>query len=194
MTAEVLSRSFFARDPQVVAPELLNKLLIHNGVGGLIVEVEAYDGDSDPASHAYRGRTPRNDVMFGPPGHLYVYFTYGMHYCCNTVCAEEGRATGILIRAIEPVQGIETMRARRPKAGNGDHHLASGPGKICQALAIDRTHNGADLISADSGIQVLDAGVDPPAHPAQGTRIGIRAGTELPWRWWVSGNRNVSRR
>ncbi len=193
MSATPLTRAFYDRDAVDVAPDLLNKVLVHGNRSGRIVEVEAYDGDNDPASHAYRRQTPRNAVMYGPPGHLYVYLSYGMHHCCNVVCREEGRAAAVLIRALEPLSGLEEMRERRIKAGLSDHHLASGPGKLCQALGIQISHNGAELISGDRGITVVDDGVTPPVHPAIGTRIGISAGKDYPWRWWIEGNRHVSR-
>lgn len=172
---------------------MLNTLLVVGDQCGRIVEVEAYCGAEDPASHAYRGQTPRNATMFGPAGHLYVYFTYGMHYCCNVVCWPEGHAGAVLVRALEPVAGLERMRERRARAGMGDHHLASGPAKLCQALGIDRSVDGVDLLDPVGAVRLVDDGVRPPDHPGQGPRIGIRAGAEHPWRWWVEGNRNVSR-
>ena len=197
MKPKALPRSFYDRDAISVAHDLLNKVIVKGDVSGRIVEVEAYDGIDDPASHAYRGPTKRNLTMFGPPGHLYVYFTYGMHHCCNVVCREEGRAAAVLIRALAPLDGVENMRNRRPLAGPGDHHLASGPGKLCQALAITMGDNGADLVLRDSKrpnrLQVIDDGVRPPEIRAEGTRIGISAASELAWRWWVPGDPNVSK-
>jgi DNA-3-methyladenine glycosylase len=178
-----LPRSFFDRDPVVVAPELLNKLFVVGECSGRIIEVEAYDGANDPASHAFRGQTPRTAAMFGKPGGFYVYFTYGMHYCCNFVCRSEGTAAAVLIRALVPVDGIDVMRTRRGDLRHGDKHLTSGPARLCQALGVDRSFDGIDLIRNDRGVSVLDEGVDPPAHPEISKRIGIRVGTELPWRF-----------
>ena len=189
-------------DPVAIAPLLLNKVLLVHGmtpagdesVSGRIVEVEAYRGAEDPASHAFRGVTPRNSVMFGPPGHLYVYFTYGMHYCCNVVCGPPGTARAVLIRALAPLDGLETMRLRRVRARK-DRDLCSGPGKLCQALGIDRSFDGADLLDATSRVRLLDDGARPPAPAACGPRIGISAQLTTafePWRFWVEGDANVS--
>jgi DNA-3-methyladenine glycosylase len=190
---QVLPRSFYEGDPCDVAVQLLNKVLVMGEQSGRIVEVEAYRGAEDPASHAFRGRTARNDVMFGPAGHLYVYFTYGMHYCCNAVCGEEGVAGAVLIRALEPLSGLDVMRDRRRKVGMDDRHLASGPAKLCQALGIDREMDGADLTDPSGSVRIVDDGVAPPIEPDAGTRIGIRMGVESPWRWWIRGNPHVSR-
>ena len=184
-------RSALAADGRVVAPMLLNKLLVHDAVAGRIVEVEAYAGSEDPASHAFRGMTPRTEVMFGPAGHLYVSFTYGMHWCANVVCGEDGTATAVLIRAVAPVDGIEVMRSRR-LAARRDRDLTNGPAKVCQALAIDGDHNGADLVRGDRGVLLLDDGTPPPARPATSTRIGISAGVEHEWRWYVADDPYVS--
>jgi DNA-3-methyladenine glycosylase len=161
----------------VVAPELLGKVLVHGGRAGRIVEVEAYRGSDDPASHAFRGPTARTEVMFGPPGHLYVYFSYGMHWCANVVCGEDGTATAVLIRAVAPVDGIDTMRSRR-LAARRDRDLTNGPAKVCQALGIDGEHNGADLVTGDRGVVLLDDGTAPPAEPSVSARIGISVGVE----------------
>jgi DNA-3-methyladenine glycosylase len=192
-TGRVLPRSFYRRDPRSVAPELLNKVLVGPNGAGRIVEVEAYDGVNDPGSHAYRGRTRRNIVMFGPPGHLYVYFSYGVHWCANVVCRGEGVAAAVLLRALAPLDGLDAMRAARP-AARRDRDLCSGPGRLCQALGIDRRHDGADLVSNDRGVTIVDDGVAPPEHPLCATRVGLRLGGELPWRWYVPGDPNVSRR
>ncbi|MHB1854463.1 MAG: DNA-3-methyladenine glycosylase, partial [Acidimicrobiales bacterium] len=140
-----LPRSFYARDVLEVAPELLNKVLVCGNRAGRIVEVEAYRGGEDPASHAYKGPTARNASMFGPPGRLYVYFTYGMHWCANVVCMPEGTAQAILLRALSPLAGLEEMRAARP-AARRDRDLCRGPARLCQALGIDRSYDGADLV------------------------------------------------
>ena len=191
--ARVLPRAFYARDPRVVAPALLNKLLVvGDGRAGRIVETEAYCGAEDPAAHSFRGRTDRNAVMFGPAGHLYVYFTYGMHYCCNAICGEVGEGVGVLIRALEPVAGIDRMREARPRAKR-DQDLCSGPGKLTQSLGIDRRHDGADLVEGDQGIVILDDGTPPPDDPVATPRIGIRHAVEQPWRWHVPAHRHVSK-
>ncbi|NID06589.1 DNA-3-methyladenine glycosylase [Luteibacter jiangsuensis] len=189
----VLPRSFFHRDARVVAPELLNKVLAcADGRAGRIVEVEAYVGAIDPAAHTFRGKTKRNAVMFGPPGHMYVYFTYGMHWCCNTVCGDEGEGSGVLIRALEPLSGIELMREARPKVRR-DRELCSGPARLTQALGITGDQNGIDLVRARDGYTVLDDGMPPPDNVPGSARIGIREGTDLLWRWLVAGNPHVSR-
>ncbi len=187
----VLPRRFYAAGSLELAPQLLNKLLVRDGRVGRIVEVEAYRGSSDPASHAFRGRTARNATMFGPPGHLYVYFTYGMHFCANVVCMPEGTAEAVLLRALAPVAGLDEMRAARPRAAD-DRQLASGPAKLCQAMGIERADDGADLVLGTRGLQVADDGVAPPTQPACSGRVGIRPASDLPWRWWVPGDPNVS--
>ncbi|MCP5024680.1 MAG: DNA-3-methyladenine glycosylase [Actinomycetia bacterium] len=184
-----LDRGFYRRDPRLVAPELLNKVLDHGGVRGRIVEAEAYLGQTDPAAHSYKGETPRCRTMFGPPGHLYVYFTYGMHWCANAVCGD-GDGVAVLIRALEPLAGLDEMHQRRPKARR-PRDLCSGPAKLAQALAIDGEFDGADLVTGP--VRVLDDGVPPPDRPAIGTRIGISVAVDEPWRWWVPDNPHVSR-
>ncbi|MCP4655888.1 MAG: DNA-3-methyladenine glycosylase [bacterium] len=188
----VIERDFYRRDTRTVAVELLNKLLLCDGWGGRIVEVEAYGGASDPGSHACRGPTERNAAMFGPPGHLYVYFIYGTHWCCNAVCNDGTEAGAVLVRALAPLFGLDEMRARRP-AGRRDRDLCSGPAKLCQALGIDGDDDGADLVTGDRGIVVGDDGTPPPAAPGQSPRIGLSAGTTTPWRWYVPGEPNLSR-
>lgn len=188
-----LPRRFYGRSSLAVAPELLNKVLVHGDLAGRIVEVEAYCGSEDPGSHAYRGPTARNAVMFGPPGHLYVYFTYGMHWCANAVCGREGEAAAVLLRALAPLRGLDQMRAAR-SAARHDRDLCNGPAKLCQALGISRDYNGLDLVSAQRAVTILDDGVAPPDRPVQSLRIGLSAGAELPWRWYVPGDVNVSRR
>ena len=182
-----LPREFFARSVHEVAPDLIGVTLLVAGVGGRIVEVEAYDQE-DPASHAFRGRTPRNAVMFGPPGHAYVYRSYGIHWCINFVCDVPGRAEAVLIRALEPTAGIETMRARR--GVEEVRGLCSGPGKLCQALGIDRRHDGLPL--DEPPFALLPRERTPEI--ATGPRIGITKGVEHAWRYGVTGSPFLSRR
>lgn len=195
-SAKPLPRSFYERDAREVAPELLNKVLVRGSMRARIVEVEAYVGGGvDPGSHAHRGQTKRNGVMFGPPGHLYVYFTYGMHWCCNAVCSPEGVASAVLIRAAAPLAGIDEMWSRRPKA-RVERDLLSGPAKLCQAYGIEGVHDGVDLVRPEpGGISIVDAGVAPPVDPGTSVRIGLGRGMgdELPWRWFVRGDANLSR-
>ena len=178
-----VARSFLAADAPEVAPQLLNKLLVYDGCVGRIIEVEAYRED-DPASHTFRGRTHRNAVMFGPAGHLYVYFTYGMHYCANVVTGPAGVGSAVLLRAVEPLEGITAMRARRC----GRLHVADGPAKLCQAFAIGPEHNGVDLC-AGPGPGLFDDGRPPPSDPVVGPRIGISKAVDVPWRWRVPSAR-----
>jgi DNA-3-methyladenine glycosylase len=187
-----LPASFYRRDPLVVGPDLLGKVLVHGERAGRIVEVEAYRGLDDPASHAFRGPTPRTEVMFGPPGRLYVYFSYGMHWCANVVAHEPGHVGAVLVRALAPLRGIEAMRADRP-AARRDVDLASGPAKACQALGITGAHDGVDLVRAEAGITVLDDGTPPPEAPAVGPRVGISVAADLPWRFSVPGDPHRSK-
>ena len=181
-----LRRPFFARDVHTVARDLIGATLLFKGVGGRIVEVEAYH-HTDPAAHSYNGQTPRNAVMFGPPGYVYVYRSYGIHWCVNFVCEAEGSASAVLIRAIEPTEGIAAMRRRR---GLKDERLlCAGPGRLCEALGITGAHNGLAL--------------DPPPFallPRQdevtivvGPRIGITKAADLPWRYGLKGSRFLSK-
>jgi len=189
----VLPRDFYRRDPREVAPDLLNKVLVAvDGRRARIVETEAYCGPLDAAAHTYRGKTPRNAVMFGAPGLLYVYFTYGMHYCCNAVCGEEGEGVAVLLRAAEPIARLDVMRRARP-AAKRERDLCSGPARLCQAFGIDRKQDGADLVTADHGLAIVDDGTPPPNDPVVGPRIGIRHAAEEPWRWYVRGNPHVSK-
>ena len=193
MSLRTVDREFYRRDAREVAPDLLNKLLVRGDLVGRIVEAEAYCGGEDPGAHTYRGMTNRNRTMFGPPGGLYVYFTYGMHWCANAVCGDEGEGIAVLLRALVPLDGLDEMRERRP-APRRDRDLCSGPAKLCQAFGLDREHDGADLVTADRGVTILDDGTLPPVDPVQTTRVGLSAGAEHPWRWYVAGDPNVSRR
>jgi DNA-3-methyladenine glycosylase len=188
----VVPRRFYDRGALDVAPQLLNKVLVRGGRAGRIVEVEAYRGSQDAASHAYRGPTRRNATMFGRPGRLYVYFTYGMHFCANVVCMPEGTAEAVLLRALAPVAGLEAMRAGRGGV-TADVALTNGPAKLCQALGITRTDDGDDLVTGTGGLRIVDDGVPPPTVVARSGRVGIRHATELPWRFWVPGDPNVSK-
>ena len=182
-----LTRDFFARSVHEVAPDLIGTVLLVDGVGGTIVEVEAYD-EEDPASHGYRGRTARNASMFGPPGQAYVYRSYGIHWCLNLVCAPEGRAEAALVRALEPTHGVGVMRERR---GVPDvRALCSGPGKLCQALAVTRAHDGLAL---DRPPFELLARTEMP-DVVTGPRIGLTHAAERPWRYGAAGSRFLSRR
>jgi DNA-3-methyladenine glycosylase len=192
-------RGALAADPLDVAPYLLGKLLAHGTRVGRIVEVEAYHGELDPASHAFRGRTARNATMFGRAGLLYVYFSYGMHWCANIVCGEEGVARAVLLRALEPVSGVEEMaaaRAARRRTGLAppERDLCRGPGNLTTALGIGKDDDGVDLLSAASPIRLLDDGTPPPigAALAMGPRVGITRAADVEWRFWVAGSRYVS--
>jgi len=190
--ARALTRKFFDRDALAVAPELLNKVLVGNGVSARLVEVEAYRAGEDPGSHAFKGRTPRNASMFAAPGTLYVYFSYGNHWCMNAVCGPGERAHAVLLRAAAPVDGLELMRERRVKATR-DRDLAAGPGRLGQAFAADRALDGTSLLRGP--IRIVDDGTPPPARPGVSTRIGLAAGKgdQLPYRFYVVGDPNVSR-
>ena len=154
--------------------------------------MEAYRGADDPGSHGFRGRTERNATMFGPPGYLYVYFTYGMHWCANVVAETDGVAAAVLLRALTPLQGVDAMYAARGPAARRDRDLCSGPAKLTQALGIDGTLDGADLTTGDRGVTVVDDGKSPPPDPAVTTRIGLTSGADLPWRFCVAGAPHVS--
>ncbi len=171
-----------------VAPTLLGSTLRHRGVAVRITEVEAYNGPNDPASHAYRGPTARNLVMFGPPGHLYLYFTYGMHWAANVVCGVDGHASGALLRAGEVVEGIELARSRR--GGASDRDLARGPGRLCQALQLSGEQRGAYLFGG--GDVILEPAEVPPAAVSSGPRVGVSVEADRPWRFWITDDRYVS--
>ena len=198
-----IERRFFARPPEIVAPQLLGKLLARRTssgwLAGRIVEVEAYLGPHitetpDPAAHSFRGVTERNRVMFGPPGHAYVYFIYGMYYCVNVTCEPEGMAGCILVRALEPVLGLEEMAANRGLSANAAlAKLTGGPGRLCRALNITRPeHNGLDLLDPHSPLQLRqDSWTQTPIKITP--RIGIRHAADLPLRFALAGNACVSR-
>jgi DNA-3-methyladenine glycosylase len=157
-----------------------------------LVEVEAYRGADDPASHSFRGRTPRNAVMWGPAGHLYVYFVYGMHFCANVTCLEDGVSGAVLLRAGEVVSDLGLAHARRPTARGRDAELARGPARLCTLLGLDRSHNGVDVLSPASPVR-LEAGEPvPDADVGTGPRVGVAAGQERPWRFWVAGSPAVT--
>jgi DNA-3-methyladenine glycosylase len=211
----LIPRDFFARPSVPVAPELLGCVLEHETEAGLVAveltEVEAYAGASDPASHAYRGKTARNAVMFGPPGHAYVYFTYGMHFCVNLVCLGNGSASAVLLRAGRVIAGEELARARRtgePKGVRVDgsprektavtfRDLARGPARLCQALDIDRSLDGADVCVAGSPLRMRWPDARTTARSAEikvlsGPRVGVSTAAEIPWRFWIEGEPTVS--
>jgi len=184
--ARALKADFFDRSVHEVAPELVGVTLLLDGVGGPIVEVEAYDHE-DPAAHGYRGRTERNASMFGPAGRAYVYRSYGIHWCLNFVCEGEGVASAVLIRALEPAHGIETMRARRGL--EQARLLCAGPGRLCQALAVTREHDGLRLDRTP--FELLARETKP--HVVSGPRIGITQAADRPWRYALAGSRYLSR-
>lgn len=180
--APVIARALLEDDAPVVAPRLLGLVLVRDGRAGRIVEVEAYTAD-DPASHSARGRTARSASMFDRAGTLYVYFTYGMHYCANVVTGAVGDGQAVLLRALEPIGGLAAMRRARPD--RRDRELCDGPAKLCQSFGLDRSFDGADLCDPNSEIRLVDDGFERPQQIATGTRIGIREGRERPWRWWI---------
>ncbi|HEV2376629.1 MAG TPA: DNA-3-methyladenine glycosylase [Streptosporangiaceae bacterium] len=215
----VLPREFFARSALEVAPTLLGCVIEHETADGLVAvaltEVEAYAGEADPASHAYRGRTARNAVMFGPPGHAYVYFTYGMHYCVNLVCQSAGTACAVLLRAGRVVDGAGLAAARRRASTPGSRDLARGPARLCQALGIARAQDGTDVCDPASPLRILPGAlrIRPPALTGEitardgatgsadgagyglvsrGPRVGVNAAGEWPWRFWLTGDPTVS--
>jgi DNA-3-methyladenine glycosylase len=212
----VLPRGFFAGSSLAVAPRLLGCVLVRETPEGLVAvmltEVEAYEGAADPASHAYRGRTARNGVMFGAPGHAYVYFTYGMHFCVNLVCRPPGTASAVLLRAGRVIDGVALATARRTAGRGGtsrgpvgpggtarpvgEHDLARGPARLCQALGIDRGLDGADVCDPASplwiGPAADGAAGQPGPHIDRGPRVGISAAADRPWRFWLAGDPTVS--
>src|SRR6185312_3910519 len=204
ISARLLAREFFNRDPREVGRELLGKIIVRTEgsklLAGRIVEVEAYLGAGDAAAHAAAGRTPRNHVLFGPPGHAYVYFIYGVHYCLNISCMPEGEAGCVLIRALEPLTGVPEMARARdlnpldPTSVRDLRKLLSGPGKLCEALGITRMRdNDKDMLSPQSDLQVRDDGCSPVEILAT-QRIGITKSADMPLRYLLDGNAFVSRR
>jgi DNA-3-methyladenine glycosylase len=186
MPPHTISRDFFDRDVVEIARELIGMSLVHDGVGGEIVETEAYDRE-DPASHSFAGPTPRNAVMFGPPGHAYVYLSYGIHWCLNFVCGPAGRGAAVLIRALRPTSGLELMRERRGLVD--ERRLCSGPGRLCQALGITRAQNGHPL---DAPPFLLLPAAER-SKLVQGPRIGISKAVDEPWRFGAAGSRFLSK-
>jgi DNA-3-methyladenine glycosylase len=181
-----LKRAFFGRSVHQVAPDLIGATLLVNGVGGIIVEVEAYH-HTEPAAHSFRGPTPRNRVMFGPPGFAYVYRSYGIHWCVNFVCEKEGSASAVLIRALQPTHGLAAMRRRRGL--HDERSLCSGPGKLTEALGITDEHNGLALDAAPMALYARIGKVEV----VTGLRIGITKAAELPWRYGLKGSRFLSK-
>ncbi|MGW0810663.1 DNA-3-methyladenine glycosylase [Nonomuraea sp. NPDC002799] len=216
LSSAALPRSFFDRPSHEVAPDLLGRVLVHGGVDRAapgsadgtvavrLTEVEAYGGPGeDPAAHTYRGKTPRNAVMFGPPGHLYVYFTYGMHFCANLVCLPDGCGSAVLLRAGEVVAGLDVARARRSSGRSGkliaDRDLARGPARLAVALGLLREHNGLDAIQDGAPVgrprqsaTLLEGRPADPATIRSGPRTGISTAKETPWRFWIDGDPTVS--
>jgi DNA-3-methyladenine glycosylase len=174
-----------------VAPSLLGAVLRANGVAIRLTEVEAYEGESDPGSHAFRGRTARTDVMFGPPGRAYVYFTYGMHWCMNVVCGPDGLASAVLLRAGEVIDGVELARERRPRSPDRD--LARGPARLTKALAIDGSYGGVALLDPAAPVTLTAGDPVDPTSIRTGPRVGVGGdGAATPWRFWIDGEPTVS--
>jgi len=195
---QLLPREFFERPSVEVAPDLLGCVISHSTAAGLVavmlVEVEAYAGEADPASHAFRGRTARNAVMYGPPGHAYVYFTYGMHFCMNLVCQATGRASAVLLRAGRVTEGVPLARARRSGAARHprDVDLARGPARLCEALGIDRSHDGADVIDPSSPLVLAPPTPVLADGISRGPRVGVSRAADVAWRFWIAGEPAVS--
>jgi DNA-3-methyladenine glycosylase len=201
---DLLPRDFFDRPSVAVAPDLLGCVITHQTAEGLVAvrltEVEAYSGESDPASHAFRGRTARNAVMYGPPGHAYVYFTYGMHFCVNLVCRPAGEASAVLLRAGLVIEGTGLASARRYGAVGPARRtvpreidLARGPARLCEALAIDRAQDGADVCGAESPLRVYAAQQPvPEVGISTGPRVGVSRAADVAWRFWITGDSAVS--
>lgn len=186
-----LTQEELAVDPVDAAKLLLGCVLEAGEVRVRLVEVEAYRGGDDPASHCYRGRTPRNEVMFGPAGHLYVYFVYGMHFCANVVSLTDGVPGAVLLRAGEVISGLEEARTRRP-AARSDIELAKGPARLTSVLGLERHHNGVDLTDPASPVRLLAGDPVPPARIHAGPRVGVAVAVDVPWRFWLEGSPAVS--
>jgi DNA-3-methyladenine glycosylase len=186
MSSSILAGIDFSTPSHLVARQLIGVTVLVDGVGGRIVETEAYDGE-DPASHSYSGPTERNRAMFGPPAHAYVYRSYGIHWCLNFVCREEGHGAGVLIRALEPVVGLALMHERR--ATSDEWLLCSGPGKLCQALGVTRELNGAPLAAPPFELRAAPGGIKVVSGP----RIGISKAVDVQWRFGLAGSRYVSK-
>ncbi|NIH84118.1 DNA-3-methyladenine glycosylase [Amycolatopsis granulosa] len=195
MTGRLFKREELAIDPVDLARVLLGSVLETTGPEGTVrarlVEVEAYRGEDDPASHCYRGRTARNTVMWGPAGHLYVYFVYGMHFCANVVGREDGEAGAVLLRAAEVVEGTDLARSRR-KAARKDVELGRGPARLTSALGIGPQHNGADLLDPGSPVRLLTGEEIPSGRVSSGPRVGVAAAMDIPWRFWIADSPAVS--
>lgn len=187
---KALPREFYDRPVLDVARDLLGCVLHRDDVRIRLTEVEAYDGANDPASHAYRGQTARNAVMFGPPGHAYVYFTYGMHFCMNAVCGPQGSASAVLLRAGEVIAGHETVSQRRGAATPRD--FARGPARLCLALGVDRSFDGVDLTRAKAPLRLETGARIGDDEVLTGPRVGISSAADRPWRFWVAGDPTVS--
>ncbi|MBE0573219.1 MAG: DNA-3-methyladenine glycosylase [Ignavibacteriaceae bacterium] len=200
LSTNKLNKSFYRRELLIVARELLGKVLVKSSgkeiLAGKIVEVEAYHGDTDEAAHSYGGITKRNEIMFETGGFLYVYFTYGAHHCCNVVTGKKGQGTAVLIRAVEPISGIDKMIknrfGRKLKNDKEIFNLTSGPGKVCQAFKLDRNHSGTDLTSED--IFMLDGEKIRSKDIGVSKRIGITRSVDLPWRFFIKDNPYLSRK
>ena len=192
---EPVRRSWLSRPALEVAPSILGAMLVSSAPQGTVAvrltEVEAYEGPDDPGSHAYRGRSTRNEVMFGRAGHLYAYFTYGMHWCANVVCGPAGEASAVLLRAGEVVSGLSVARSRRPSART-DRDLARGPARLASALGLGRTHNGLDLCDPDSPLVLLPSD-GSPGPISTGPRVGLAQAADRPWRYWLADDPTVSR-
>jgi DNA-3-methyladenine glycosylase len=189
----ILKRSFFDRPAAVVAPDLLDCVVEHETAAGLVAvrltEVEAYQGALDPGSHAYRGQTPRNSIMFGEPGYVYVYFTYGMHFCMNLVCEGVGTSAAVLLRAGEVVEGVELASRRR---GSPPRDLARGPARLAVALGVGRAEYGLDACDPAGALRARTPDRRTRGHVLIGPRVGLSAGAEIPWRFWLDGEPTVS--
>ena len=191
----VIGRDRLSASALLVAPRLVGAVLVSD-VGGVevavrVTEVEAYEGSDDPASHAFRGRTPRTAAMFGPPGHLYCYFTYGMHWCANVVCGPDGTASAVLLRAGVVIRGLEHAHARRPAARH-DRDLARGPARLATCLGLGRDTDGVDLCDPRSPVRLVSAPARRRAGVTQGPRVGISVAVDRPWRFWLAGDPTVS--